>query len=61
MAEAKLELELKDGSRVWINLSQSIKMIKTPEGRYILYLINGETYEIDRRAASRVESYYEDC
>ena len=56
----KLDLEMPDGSRVWVNGPQILKMVKTVDDRYFLYLVNGEMYEISRRMASTVEDYFED-
>ena len=53
-----LVLNLQDGSRVWINLSQIVKMVKR-NGEYYLYLSNGDSYQIDHGTASWVENYFE--
>lgn len=55
----KLILALANDSRLWINPAQILKMERTVEGRYFIYLTNGEIYEIDRRAAGAVENYFE--
>ena len=36
-----------------------IKMEKMPDGRFFVYMINGEVYEIDHRSARVVESCLE--
>ncbi len=59
MRDFKLVLGMPDGSKVWINLPQILKMVKAPDGHYFLYLLNGERYELDRRTASAVENYFE--
>ena len=48
-----------DGSKVWINLPQILKMVKTPDGQYYLYLTNGEQYLLDHGEARDVENYFE--
>lgn len=59
MRPFKLVLTLSDGTKVWINLVQMLKMTKTPDGSYYLYLINGEKYSIDHSTARLVENYFE--
>ena len=59
MSGFKLVLAMPDGGRVWINLGQMIKMEKTADGHYFIYMINGEMYEIDRSSARMVENYFE--
>ncbi len=55
----KLVLPMPDGSKVWINIPQMLKMEKTPDGQYFLYLVNGEKFLIDHKTASMVENYFE--
>ncbi len=59
MRSFKLVLDTPNGGKVWINIPQMLKMEKTPDGRYFLYLINGEVYEINHKTASLVENYFE--
>ena len=59
MRDFKLVLSLQDGSKVWINIPQMLKMVKTPTGEYYLYLVNGESYQIDHGTARMVENYFE--
>ena len=59
MRSFKFVINLPDGSKVWINLPQILKMIKTPDGQYFIYLVNGEKYLIDKGAARDVENYFE--
>lgn len=59
MRDFKLVLGLPDGSKVWINIPQMLKMEKTPDGKYFIYLVNGEKYLIDHKTASMVENYFE--
>ncbi|MBE6737784.1 MAG: hypothetical protein IKB72_02890 [Ruminococcus sp.] len=59
MRSFKLVIDLVNGSKVWINIPQMLKMEKTPDGHYFIYLVNGEMYEIDHRTASMVENYFE--
>ena len=59
MRPFKLVLDLPNGEKVWINLMQMLKMKKTPDDRYFLYLVNGEVYEINHRTARQVENYFE--
>ena len=42
----KLTLTRVDGTRVWINMSHILKMEKTPDGRYLIVLVNGEVYPL---------------
>lgn len=59
MRSFKLVLPMPDGSKVWINIPQMLKMEKTPDGQYFLYLVNGEMFRIDHKTASMVENYFE--
>ena len=59
MKTFKLVLKAEDGSSVWINVNYIVKMTKTREGNYYIYLLNGEKYLIDHRTASAVESCFE--
>ena len=59
MRDFKLVLDLPTGGKVWINVPQILKMEKTADGHYFLYLVNGEMYEISHRNASMVENYFE--
>lgn len=59
MRDFKLVIDLMDGSKVWINLPQILKMEKKPDGRYFIFLVNGEIYPIDHKTASFVENYFE--
>jgi hypothetical protein len=34
-------------------------MIKTPDGKYYIYLINGDVFEVDKGAARTIENYFE--
>ena len=40
-------------------ISAMLKMEKTPDGHYFLYLVNGDMYEIDHKTARMVENYFE--
>ncbi len=59
MRSFKLVLGMPDGGKVWINIPQMLKMEKTADGHYFLYLVNGDMYEIDHKTASMVENYFE--
>jgi hypothetical protein len=59
MKTFKLVLRAEDGSSVWINVNYIVKMTKTREGNYYIYLLNGEKYLIDHRTANAVESCFE--
>ena len=59
MRSFKLVLPMPDGSKVWINIPQMLKMEKTPDGQYFLYLVNGEMFHIDHKTASMIENYFE--
>ena len=59
MRSFKLVLDTPDGGKVWINIPQMLKMEKKPDGRYYLYLVNGDMYEISHKTASMVENYFE--
>ena len=60
MKEFKLIINLVDGRKVWINLLHVLKMEITPDGRYFLFLTNGEVYPIDGRTYDVVKDYYDD-
>ena len=55
----KIVISLSNGERVWLNLMQMVKMVKTPEGRFLLFMTNGEMYEIDFQTARIVENCLE--
>lgn len=59
MRDFKLKIELMDKSVIWINLPQLLKMELKPDGRYFIYLVNGEMYPIDHQTARYVENYFE--
>ena len=59
MRSFKFVIGLPDGSKVWINLPQILKMVKTNDGQYFIYLVNGEKYLIDHGDARLVENYFE--
>ena len=59
MRACKLVLSMSDGTKVWINLEQMLKMTKTPDGNYYLYMVNGEKYQIDHSMARVIENCLE--
>ena len=59
MRSFKLVLTMPDGTKVWINIPQMLKMEKTPDGHYFLYLVNGEKFLIDHGTARTIENYFE--
>ncbi len=59
MRACKLVLSMSDGTKVWINLEQMLKMTKTPDGNYYLYMVNGEKYQIDHSTARVIENCLE--
>ncbi|MCR5350182.1 MAG: FecR family protein [Acholeplasmatales bacterium] len=56
---AKIRLKLDDGSIVWINPQQILKMVKDTQGQYYIVLVNGEKYYISHGIASDIENYFE--
>lgn len=56
---AKIILSLANDSRLWLNPNQIVKMERTPEGRFFVFMTNGEVFEIDRRTAGAIENYFE--
>ena len=59
MEKCKLILELEDGTRVWLNMFQMVKMVKTPDGKYFLHMSNSEVFAISYKDAKRVEGLLE--
>ena len=59
MSDVRVTLELADGRTIWLNPRLMLKMEKTPDGRFFVYMVNGETYEIGRKEAGRVEDFFE--
>lgn len=59
MGRDKIVLELADGSKLWINRLMILKMRKAADGRYFIYLVNGEFYEINNQQARMVEDVLE--
>ena len=59
MRSFKLVLNQEDGSKVWINIPQMLKMVKTTDGKYYIYLVDGEKYLIDHSTARMIENYFE--
>lgn len=56
----RLVLKLTDGTKVWINPRQIVKMEKKPTGDdYFIFLTNGQVFPIDRSMARDVENYFE--
>ena len=53
---AKLILSLANDARIWLNPGQIVKMERTPEGRFYVFMSNGEVFEVDRRAAGAIEN-----
>lgn len=60
MSDSRVVIEFPDSKKVWINPQHIIKMEKSADGRYFIYVTNGEIYEISHRVASSLESYFED-
>lgn len=60
MADSRIMIDTHNGGRIWLNPQQILKMEKTPDGRYFVYMPNGEIFEIGSRAASNLEDYFED-
>ena len=56
---AKIILSLANDSRLWLNPNQIVKMERTPDGRFFVFMTNGEVFEIDRRDAGAIENYFE--
>lgn len=56
---AKIKLKQDNGSIVWINPQQIIKMVKDTQGQYYIVLANGEKYYISHGIASDIENYFE--
>ncbi|MBQ4565905.1 MAG: flagellar FlbD family protein [Oscillospiraceae bacterium] len=56
---AKIILTMANESRLWLNPGQIVKMECTPEGRYYVFMTNGEVFEVNRRAAGAIENYFE--
>jgi hypothetical protein len=55
----KIKLEAFDGSIIWINPQQILKMVKDTQGQYYIVLVNGEKYSISRGTARDIENYFE--
>ena len=60
MSDSRLILSTFDGTRIWVNMNQIVKMVKDPSSRYYIYLTNGESLEIVYGSAKRVEDFLED-
>lgn len=56
---AKVILSMANDTRLWLNPNQIVKMERTPEGRFFVFMTNGEVFEIDRRAAGAIENFFE--
>ena len=56
---AKIILSMENDSRLWLNPNQIVKMERTPEGRYFVFMTNGEVFEIDRRTAGAIENHFQ--
>ena len=55
----KIVLDMPNGTKVWINPLQLLKMERTTDGLYFVFLMNGEVYEINRGDARKVEDCFE--
>ena len=60
MADARIMLDTVNGGKLWINAYQVVKMELTADGRYFVYTITGEVFEVDKREARRFEEFLED-
>ena len=56
----RIVIEFSNGHRIWVNPQHIVKMEKTVDGRYFIYLSNGEYYEISLHSARIFENYLED-
>ena len=59
MLYSKFVINLEDGAKVWLNIQQLVKMIKTPDDRYLIYMSNGDVYAITYKEARTVENLLE--
>ena len=59
MSACKLVIEVPGGKKIWLNIMQMIKMERYPDGRFFVYMINGEIFEIDHKSARIVENCLE--
>ncbi len=57
---SSITIEFPDDRKIWINPQQILKMEKTPDDHYFIHMANGEVFEIGRRTAGNIESYFED-
>lgn len=57
---AKLVVYRKDGTKVWINPYQIVKMEQLPSGDYFVILTNGECFPVDYQSARRIENFFEE-
>lgn len=57
MGAIKIVVGLPDGTKVWVNLQQVVKMTKTPDGQYFIHLTNGENYLVTKDQARDIENY----
>ena len=60
MSDFKVVIETHNGERIWINPRCVVKMIRDRHGRYFIYLINGDIYEVGRREASTLEDFFKE-
>ncbi|MCR5232085.1 MAG: competence protein ComK [Acholeplasmatales bacterium] len=58
MGDFKFVLGMQDGKKIWINMNHIVKMEKTPDGNYFIFLSNGEKYLIDLSHARLVENFF---
>lgn len=59
MKSAKLILNKPDGTKIWVNMLLVVKMEKLSDGKYFLFLLNGEVFEISQDSARTVERFLE--
>lgn len=58
MGGIRITVALPDGTKVWVNLTQIVKMTKTPDGQYFIHLTNGENYLISKDQAREIERFF---
>ena len=59
MQKCKLILDLADGTRVFLNMFQMVKMVKTRDEKYFLYMSNGDVFPISYHEAKKVDRLLE--
>ena len=59
MIKCSIKIKRLDGTVIWLNIYNMVKMIKDQQERYFIYMLNGEVFQIDKSNARKIENMME--